>query len=321
MRLVFMGTPDFAVPSLVALLEAGHQVLAALTQPDRPRRRRGGRPEPSPVKATAQLHGLEVLQPVRVAEPAIADRLTALAPDTIVVVAYGQILPDAILKIPPRWCINLHASILPRYRGAAPVARAIMEGEKVTGMTTMKMDHGLDTGDILLQKECAIGLTETAGELAARMAGLGAALLVETLERHAEGRLEPRRQDDRQATTAPPLRREDGHIDWSVPAELVSTRVRACNPWPLAHSLLRGTPVKILRAEPSFEPVPKLPGSGTPGRIVGCDDRRVLVTCKGGSLLAISEIRFPGGRAISARDAVHGRLIRVGEIFAPAPSA
>jgi methionyl-tRNA formyltransferase len=315
-----MGTPEFAVPSLGCLLQAGHDVVAVVTQPDRPRRRRQGTPEPSPVKIEAQRHDLEILQPARIGATDAVARLRDLAPDTIVVVAYGQILPPEVLGIPPRWCINVHASILPRYRGAAPVARAILAGEKVTGVTTMKMDKGLDTGDVLMQKEFAIGLTETAGELTVRLAEVGAPLLVETLDCHAQGLLEPRRQDSRQATQAPPLRKEDGRIDWAEDAGAIAARVRACNPWPLAHSFLRGRAVKILRAEASFEAAPRRPAAAAPGQVVACDSRRVLVSCQGESLLALLEVRFPGGRAIAARDAVHGRLIRVGETFAQAPS-
>ena len=316
MRLVFMGTPDFAVASLRALLEAGHEVVGVVTQPDRPRRRRSARPEPSPIKRQAASAALTILQPERVGDPGFVEQLQELAPQTVVVVAYGQILPAEVLSIAPRWAINLHASMLPYYRGAAPIARAIMAGEKVTGVTTMKMDRGLDTGDILLQKECAIGLTETAGELTARLAVLGAGLLVETLDRHARGELEPRRQDHKTATAAPPLSVEDGLIDWSDGAQAVASRVRGCNPWPLAYSFLRGEKVKILRAEEGFG------GSGggergsPPGRVLALDNERVLVRCQGNSRVAISEMRFAGGRTMTARDALNGRLIHVGETFA-----
>ena len=313
MRLVFFGTPEFAVPALRSLVKAGHDVPAVVTQPDRPRRRRSGSPEPSPVKKEAQRHGLEVLQPVSVREPEFAERLRALAPETGVVVAYGQILPSGVLLVPPRWCINVHASLLPRYRGAAPIARAIMAGERVTGVTTMKMDRGLDTGDILQQRECAIGLTETAGELTARLAVLGAGLLVGTLDLHARGGLDPRRQDG-----APPLTRADGRVDWSAPAEEIALRVRACNPWPLAVALLGDRPLQILRAEVNLEPVSYREHRPPPGRVV-VRGGRLLVRCKGETHLALLELRFAGGKAIAARDALNGRLIGPGDTLSPAP--
>jgi len=317
---VFMGTPEFAVPSLRALLGGGHDVLAVVTQPDRPRRRRSSPAQPSPVKADAARRDLPVLQPESVKEPGFVGRLREIAPDTIVVVAYGQILPPEILAIPPRWCINLHASILPKYRGAAPIARAILAGEKVTGVTTMKMDRGLDTGDILLQKESAIGLAETAGELTARLADLGAEVLRETLDLHARGALEPRRQDAREATQAPPLTRADGHIDWTAGAQEIVNLVRACNPWPLATTFLGRQAVRIPRAEVSFENPTAGASRSAPGDVIAAEGGRILVRCRGDSRLAILEIGFPDRRTMSAREAINGRLIRVGERFAPDPS-
>ncbi|HEU4402699.1 MAG TPA: methionyl-tRNA formyltransferase [Candidatus Polarisedimenticolia bacterium] len=320
MKLVFMGTPDFAVPSLRSLLRAGHTVQAVVTQPDRPRRRQSSPPEPSPVKQEALRSGLPVLQPESPRDPEFGERLRVIGPETAVVVAYGRILPPDVLAIPPRWCVNLHASLLPRYRGAAPIARAIMAGEKVTGVTTMRMDRGLDTGDILLVKECAIGLSETAGELTVRLATLGADLLVETLGLHARGALDPRRQDARDATQAPPLARADGRIDWRQWAQEIANRVRGCNPWPITATSLRGETLKILRAEVSFEPTAKRGGRVPPGRVVAADRGRILVQCRGESRLSLLEICFPGRRPISAQDALNGRLIRVGDAFAPPPA-
>ncbi|MFQ5876514.1 MAG: methionyl-tRNA formyltransferase [Acidobacteriota bacterium] len=318
MRLLFIGTPDFAVTSLRALLDSRHEVAAVLTRPDRPRLHRSSAPGPSPVKTEARSRGLRVLQPETLSEPGLLADLVGLAPDAIVVVAYGRILPPEILGLPPRWCINLHASLLPKYRGAAPVARAVMAGERVTGVTTMRMDKGLDTGDILLQRECPIGLDETTGELTSRLAPRGADLLVETLDRHERGALEPRRQNPQEATQAPPLSKADGRIDWSRGAVEIANRVRACNPWPLAFSFLRGRPVKILRSEVSFES-----GAGgrrgVPGQVIDADGRRILVQCHGDSRLAILKMRFRSGRTVSARDAVNGRLIRVGDVLASPP--
>ncbi len=320
MRIVFMGTPKFARTSLKALHQDGHDIVSVVTRPDRPRRRRSSPPEPSPVKSEAERLGLTVLQPDSLGEPGFRERIAALEPETIVVAAFGRILPPEILALPPRWCINVHASLLPRYRGAAPIARAILNAEKITGVTTMKMDQGLDTGGILLQRECAIGLTETAGELTERLAVVGADLLLETLEQHGRGALEPRGQNESEATLAPPLRKEEGCIDWSVPAESIAGLVRGCNPWPTAFTHLKGTTVKILRAEVSFEPLVRRRRASRPGRILRADDRRIVVQCRGDSRLGILELRFPGSRTMSARDALNGRHVRVGDAFGPARS-
>jgi methionyl-tRNA formyltransferase len=321
MRLIFMGTPDLAVTALRALHRGGHEMVSVVTRPDRPRRRQSSPPEPSPVKAAAMQLGIPVLQPESARQPGLRERLSALSPETIVVVAYGQILPAEILGVPPKWCINLHASLLPRYRGAAPIARAILQGEKITGVTTMRMDQGLDTGDLLLQKECAIGLSETSGDLTSRLADIGADLLVETLALHQQGALEPRRQNENQATLAPPLRKEEGLIDWQRSAVEIGNQVRGCNPWPLAFTYLEGVAVKVLCAEVNFEAAGSHPGRPVPGRVIGADHRRIVVQCQKDSRLALLELRFPGGRTMSAGDAQNGRLIQVGDTFAPTPSA
>ncbi len=324
MRLVFMGTSEFAVPALQALYDSGHTIAAVVTRPDRPRRRQSDSPAPSPVKKAALDLGLPVLDPASVRDPGFAELLAALTPEVMVVVAYGQILPPEILGIPPRGCLNLHASLLPKYRGAAPIARALMAGEKITGVTTMKMDAGVDTGDILLQRDCPVGIEDTAGELTPRLAALGAPLLVETIDQLGRGILEPRRQDRAEATTALPLKKEDGLIDWTAHAESIANRVRGCNPWPVAHTTHRGAIVQILRAEVSFRVPPERTGEAgaraattrtVPGQILAGGGGRLIVGCQGGSRMEILEMRFPGGRAISARDAVNGRLVRAGEIF------
>ena len=315
MRLLFMGTPDFASASLRALHGDGHQILAVVTPPDRPRRRQSSPPEPSPVKVEASRLDLPVLQPESLRDEGFRERIESLSPEAIIVVAYGRILPPEILSIPPRWCINVHASLLPKYRGAAPIARAILNGEKITGVTTMKMERGLDTGPILRQKECAIGLTETSGELTVRLAALGAETLLETLREHVRGNLDPLRQRDADATLAPPLSKEEGCIDWTAPAGEIAGRIRGCNPWPLAFSQLKKETVKILRAEVNFETPGSRCRAKAPGRIIGHDDRRIVVQCRGDSRLGILELRFPGGRTISARDALNGRRIRVGDRF------
>lgn len=317
MRLVFMGTPDFAVPALRALTDAGHEIVAVVSPPDRPRRSRSSPPAPCAVKLEAQRLGISTLQPDSVRDPRFIEQLGTLAPQCIVVVAYGRILPSEVLAIPPRWCINLHASILPGYRGAAPIARAIMAGEKVTGCSTMKMDRGLDTGDILMARECAIGLLETAGELTTRLAILGADLLVETMREHARGGLEPRRQASEEATLAPPLTRDDGRIDWADDAQAIACRVRGCNPWPVAAATLDGERLQILRAEVSFEPWTPGGRRPRPGEVLRADGDWLLVQCGGDTRLAVLELRMPGGKAMNARAAVNGRLVRPGQRFGP----
>ncbi len=315
MRIVFMGTPGFALPSLRQLRRAGHDLSAVVTRPDRPRRRQSGPPEPSPVRVEAEGAGLPVLAPESAREPAFIGSLKGLGPEAIVVVAFGQILPAEILDLPPRGCINLHASLLPRYRGAAPIARAIMSGEKVTGVTTMKMDRGLDTGEILLQRECAIGLSETAGDLERRLADLGAEVLRETLDRAGRGTLEPRKQDPDEATLAPSLTRADGRIDWSRNAQDIANQVRGCHPWPLAVAGLRGRAIAIHRAEVGLAPARTGAPPASPGQIIEAAEA-IVVQCQGDSRLRILRLQFPGGTVMTARDAVNGRLIRAGETFA-----
>jgi len=319
MRLIFMGTPEFAVPSLCALADAGHDIRAVVTRPDRPRRRRSAQPEPSPIKREAELRGIPVLQPATIRDAPFAARLSALDPEIIIVVAFGRILPPTILKAPPRGCVNVHASLLPRHRGAAPIARSIMIGDRITGVTTMQMDEGLDTGDILLQESCDIGTEETAGELTGRLAVIGAGLLIETLQGLLGGTVKAVSQDSSRATLAPPLRKEEGRFDWNDEAESIASLIRGCNPWPTAVARLRGEPVQLLRAGV---------GSGRsgeeeaapPGSVVAIERDRLLVRCGGDALLEISELRFAGRKAMSVRDAVNGRFIEAGESFAPASS-
>ena len=323
MRVVFMGTPDFAVPSLRALAHGGHSIAGVVTRPDRPRRSRSSRPAPSHVKIEAERLGLPVWQPDSVRAAPFIDDVRAAAPESIVVVAFGQILPPALLDLPPRWCINLHASLLPAYRGAAPIARAIMAGESRTGLTTMRMDRGVDTGDILLARSCDIGPEETAGELTARLAGIGAGLLLETLEAHALGALRPSPQDASRSTLAPPLVRKDGAIDWRDPARAVAARIRGCNPWPMAAAVLRGAPIHLLRASDvggaaSGDTPPG--ASPPPGTVVRASGDELFVACAEGTLLSLRELRVPGRRALTARDALNGRLVSLGERFTSPPA-
>lgn len=233
MKLVFMGTPAFAVPSLEAVIAAGHHVAAVVTQPDRPFGR-GGRMRASPVKEAALAHGLPVLQPERVRRKAVVAELAALGADCFVVVAFGQILPPAVLDLPRYGCINVHASLLPRYRGAAPIHWAVLNGETETGITTMWMDEGLDTGDMLLKTRLPIGPDETTGELHDRLAAAGASLLVESLALIEQGNAPREPQDDKDVTYAPLLLPEHERIDWSRPAKAVHNQIRGLCPWPVA---------------------------------------------------------------------------------------
>lgn len=239
MRIVFMGTPDFAVPSLEALLKSEHQVVGVVTQPDRPKGR-GQEVVFSPVKAVCQREGIPVLQPLKMKDPTFLDALRQWRPDVIVVTAYGRILPPAILALPPRGCINVHGSLLPKYRGAGPIQWAVIRGEQQTGITTMFMAEGMDTGDMLLQETVEIRADDTAGTLAPRLAEVGGRLLVETLRRLEAGTLTPQPQDDAQATMAPLLKKEDGVVDWTLPAAEIANRVRGLSPWPGAYTYVNG---------------------------------------------------------------------------------
>jgi methionyl-tRNA formyltransferase len=253
MRLVFMGTPAFAVPTLERIVDAGHEVVAVFTQPDRPKGR-GQKDAMPPVKEAALRLGLPVHQPERVRRPEVVEQLRALAPEAMVVVGYGQIIPQAILDIPPKGIINVHASLLPKYRGAAPIQWSIARGETRTGVTTMKIDAGLDTGDMLLKWETEIGPEETAVELGARLAVAGADLLVQTL---AElGTIVPQKQDEAQATYAPILKKEDGEIDWTMSSQDILNRIRGFVPWPGCYTLWQGQRLRIWKARRLDLPAP-----------------------------------------------------------------
>jgi methionyl-tRNA formyltransferase len=287
MRALFYGTPAFALPTLRALL-ARHRVVAVVTQPDRPAGR-GQRVEGSPVKAVALELGIPVLQPDRLRDPGWPDRLAEHAPEVAVVVAFGQILPEAVLRVPPRGSINVHASLLPRYRGGAPIAWAIVRGERETGVTTFQMDAGMDTGPILLQRATGIGPEETAGELGARLATLGAEVLLETLDRLDT--LAPEPQDAGVATLAPRLRKEDGLLDWTQPAASLVARVRGLNPWPGAATAGPGGRRLVLwRAR-------AIAGRGEPGALALADGRLVVGT--GAGLLEPLEVQPENRRPMS----------------------
>ncbi len=305
MRIVFMGTPEFAVPSLRALHEAWEVVLV-VTNPDRPRGR-GRRLQPSPVKEYAREAGLEVFQPKSLRRPEVADRLRSLNPDAIVVAAYGKILPPEILAIPRLGCINVHASLLPKYRGAAPIQWAIIRGEEETGITIMLMDEGLDTGPILAAAREPIRPEDTAASLSERLAELGARLLVETLPRFASGEIQPEPQPVEGASRAPMLRKEDGWVDFGLPARDVANHVRGTDPWPGAYCLLDGDRLKLFGARP-------VPGSGAPGTVLGMENRALLVACGEGAV-AISELQLPGRKRMAAAALCAGRPIPPGTVL------
>lgn len=300
MRLVFMGTPEFSVPCLEMLIHSDHRVLAVVTQPDRPKGR-GLKLEPSPVKQVALEHHLEALQPEKIVAPEFLARLRGLAPDLIVVIAFGQILKKDILTLPPLGCLNLHASLLPRLRGAAPIAWAILNGESETGVTAMQMEEGLDTGPILMQKSIAIAPDETAGTLHDQLARLGAEVLQETLSALEQGRLEPRAQDHAKASLAPLLKKEDGQIVWGKSAAELERRVRAFDPWPGSFFVWQDQMIKVWKAT-------VVSGKGKPGQVLSADQDGLLIAC-GEAALQIIELQPPGKRRMSAAEFLRGHRI------------
>jgi methionyl-tRNA formyltransferase len=306
-RLVFMGTPDFAVPVLKTLI-GRYEIVAVVTQPDR-RARRGRKLEASPVKALALAHDLPVLQPPSLRRPDAVAELRALKPEVIVVAAYGQILPAEVLDIPSGGCLNVHASLLPKYRGAAPVSAAILAGEEGTGVTIMLMDEGMDTGPILSQATCPISPQDTRESLSARLAQLGADLLTATLPRWLAGEIEPQPQDHGQATYCRIITKEDGLIDWSQSAVEIWRRSRAYYPWPGTYTYWRGKLLKVLRAEA----LPQWSGEGQPGRAMALDEGLAVATGEGALLLG--EVQLAGKRALSAQDFARGQRDFVGSVL------
>lgn len=296
-----MGTPDFAVPALEALLDSPHQVVGVFSQPDRPKGR-GYKLMPPPVKELAQARQVPVYQPQKLRDGAALEILQKLAPDVIVVAAYGRILPKEILELPPYGCVNVHASLLPKYRGAGPVQWSVIQGEKTTGVTTMFMAQGMDTGDILEQSQVPIGQDETAGELMDRLAGLGARLLLHTLELLEAGEAVRTPQAESEATYAPMLKKSDGALDFSQPAQKLYDRIRGVSPWPGAYAYLDGKLIKIHKA--ALLPDQK----GEPGLLA--EEKRMIVGCGEGSL-ELLEVQPQGGRRMRGEDFLRG--VRGGE--------
>ena len=316
LRIAFAGTPQFAVPALEALLASAHRVVGVLTQPDRPQGR-GRRIVPGPIKQLAESNALPLLQPptLRAEEPEAW--LRALAPDALIVVAYGLLLPPRILELPRLGCLNIHASLLPRWRGAAPIQRAILAGDAETGITIMQMDAGLDTGAALLQRKADIGRA-TAAELQGRLASLGAQALLEVLDGLTHGTVRPAPQSDADATYASKIEKGEAVIDWSCSAEVIDRQIRAFNPWPIAETRFEAEPLRIFRSRPSARS-----DSAPPGSITAIEEDAVIVRCGAGSL-ALTELQRPGRKVMSARDFAHSRKLvgcRLGSANSPAPGS
>ena len=302
MRIVFMGTPDFAVPSLQALIDAGHDVCAVYTQPDKPQGRKQILTAP-PVKTLALEHDIPVFQPNTLKNEDEQARLRELAPEVIIVVAYGKLLPKAVLDIPPHGCINVHGSLLPRWRGAAPIQWAVIAGDEMAGVTTMQMAEGLDTGDMLLTYETTVCEKETAGELFDRLAQSGAELLTQTLVKLDE--ITPRPQDDAQSCYAHMLDKQMAVIDWSRSAHEIDCLIRGLNPWPIALTTLSGERLKVFAAE-------KAAGNGEPGTVLEADPKKGLTVACGEGALKLTEIQLVGGKRMKATDFLRGHVIEVG---------
>ena len=306
MRLVFMGTPAAAVPSLERLVADGNEIAAVYTQPDRPSGR-GNKISFSAVKQSAIDRGLPVLQPTKVRTAEALTEFRSHNADAAIVVAYGRILPETFLTAFPRGAINVHFSLLPKYRGAAPVNWAVVNGETTTGVTTMKMDAGLDTGPILLQRSVEIGREETSIQLMERLAPLGAGLLSETLSRIEE--LEPIIQDGSKATLAPIMSRDDGLVDWQMPAQQIVDRIRGFQPFPAAFSFHQGNRLRFWKGEAALE------SSGAPGSVVAASGDELIIACASGSALKVLELQPEGKRRMNVRDFLNGGGIAVGDIL------
>ncbi len=305
MKVIFMGTPDFAVPTLKKLIESGHEVIAVYTQPDKPK----GRKQiltPPPVKTLALENGIEVYQPDSLKDGNEIKRISLMAPDVIVVAAYGRILPKAVLEVPEKGCINVHGSLLPRWRGAAPIQWAVISGDEKTGVTTMQMAEGLDTGDILLSSEVFIKEKETAGELFDRLAELGAELLIETLEKLPG--ITPKPQDDSKSCYANMLDKELAVIDWTKSAKELECLIRGLNPWPVALTFLGGKKLKIYGADVTEN-------EGRPGEVTESDPKTGITVCCGEKALKLKEVQLTGGKRMKADAFLRGHPVLKGTIL------
>ena len=322
MRIVFMGTPDFSVPALKALVEAGHQVIAVVTQPDKPKGR-GKEVQMTPVKIQAMEYGIPVYQPAKVREASFVEVLKGLEADVYVVIAFGQILPKAVLELPKYGCINIHASMLPKYRGAAPIQWCVIDGERETGITTMMMDVGLDTGDMLEKAVIPIEEKETGGSLHDKLSMAGGDLILSTLKKLEEGTLVRTPQTDEGTCYAKMLTKSLGDIDWNQGAVSIERLIRGLNPWPSAYTMWNGKTIKIWAADViagreaadflSESGVPAETGTA-PGTVV-CSDKRGLVVCTGGGLLSIRELQMEGKKRMDTPAFLRGYPIPAGDVF------
>ncbi|MCP4576245.1 MAG: methionyl-tRNA formyltransferase [Deltaproteobacteria bacterium] len=310
-RIIFMGTPDFALPSLKALIAHDHHVQAVVTQPDRPRGR-SGKPEPPPVKKAAKRFGIEVFQPERASDESFCGLMGAISPDLLVVIAFGQLLTAHLLNIPLWGGLNIHASLLPKYRGAAPIQRAVMNNDRETGVTAMRMEQGLDTGPILLQEKTHIGAHETAGELHDRLANISATFLLKTLERLAQNGICETPQDDTHATYAAKIDRTTGRISWDLPADQISSLIRGLDPWPGAYTSVNGKTLKLFSSR-----VVKKGGTDTvPGRIKEhCKEGLMVETADG--VILVRALQLAGKKRLSALDFLRGFPLKPGTVLGP----
>ena len=306
MRILFMGTPEFAVPALEALVTAGHEVCGVFTQPDKPKNR-GMKLQPTPVKACAQAYDIPVYQPVKLRDGTALELIRGLAPELIVVVAYGRILPDEILSAPAGGCINVHSSLLPKYRGAAPIHWAVLNGERETGVTIMHMASELDAGDVIDQAVTPIGPDENAQELYGRLAKLGGALLVQVLDSIADGTARRTPQDAAQATFAPMLTRELSPMDFTHTAQTLHNQVRGLIPWPAAATFLGGTRCKVFSTAVLEERTAEAPGT-----VLAAGKDGIKLACGGGTVLRIDELQADGGKRMKAADYLRGHPLTLG---------
>ena len=313
MKIIFMGTPDFAVPTLEKLHQSSHELLAVITQPDKPKGR-GRTLQPSPVKSFAIQAGIQVLQPVKASAPETVEEISAMAPDLIVVAAYGQILRENFLSIPKHFCMNLHSSILPKYRGAAPINWAIINGDAETGVTTMKMDKGLDTGDILLIAKTVIKDTDDAQSLHDTLANIGASLALETINQLEQNSLTFIPQDDLQSSYAHKLKKTDGLIDWEQDAKTIRNRIRGLEPWPGAYTFYNGSRMRICKAE-----ITEGISNDQPGHIVRLSDHGIETGTARGRLI-ITELQPEGKKRMPAKNFLMGHKVAVGDHFDSAVS-
>jgi methionyl-tRNA formyltransferase len=307
-NLLFCGTPQFAVPTLEKLIAEQFTIELIVTNPDEPAGR-GYASKAPPVKVAAERAGLKVFQPAKLKDPETRAFLSGFHPDAIVVVAYGHIIPTWMIELPRLGCINLHASLLPKYRGAAPIPWAIVRGDRVTGVTTMQIDAGLDTGAMLLKREVAITPEDTTETLSEKLSTLGAELMVETLRGLERGEIQPRPQDSSQATLAPMLKKQDGRIDWALSAEEIARRVRGFQPWPGACTTFRGKQLRLWAAQPHQTSLPPQQDAGT----LIAQGSKLLIGCGGGTLLEVKELQLEGRKRVSARDFLNGVHLKPGE--------